>query len=96
MARAALRDDLYAVHAPLTAQVLDAHRRRGVRRRPGSRPGRSADGVVVSRAVSTLEEICTDDEADLARMSVGLRVVRTSALERPRRAADRWRPATRR
>ena len=32
--------------------------------------------MVVSRAVSTLEEICADDAADLARMSVGLRVVR--------------------
>ena len=35
------------------------------------------DEVVVSRAVSTLDEICTDDHADLARLSVGLRVVRT-------------------
>jgi len=34
------------------------------------------DEVVVTRAVTTLEEICADDEADLARMSVGLRVVR--------------------
>ena len=32
--------------------------------------------VLVSRAAATLEEICADDEADLARMSVGLRVVR--------------------
>jgi glutamate dehydrogenase len=31
---------------------------------------------VVTRAVETLEEICKDDDADLARMSVGLRVVR--------------------
>jgi len=31
---------------------------------------------VVGRAVQTLEEICADDSADLARMSVGLRVVR--------------------
>jgi len=36
-----------------------------------------ADTVVVSRAVSTLHEICGDDHADLARLSVGLRVVRT-------------------
>jgi glutamate dehydrogenase len=35
------------------------------------------DEVVVSRAVATLEEICADDHADLARLSVGLRVVRT-------------------
>ena len=35
------------------------------------------DAVVVSRAVGTLDEICADDHADLARLSVGLRVVRT-------------------
>jgi glutamate dehydrogenase len=35
------------------------------------------DAVVVARAAKTLEEICADDNADLARMSVGLRVVRT-------------------
>ena len=35
------------------------------------------DEVVVSRAVGTLDEICSDDHADLARLSVGLRVVRT-------------------
>jgi glutamate dehydrogenase len=35
------------------------------------------DRVVVSRAVATLEEICSDEDADLARLSVGLRVVRT-------------------
>jgi glutamate dehydrogenase len=35
------------------------------------------DAVVVSRAVRTLDEICSDDHADLARLSVGLRVVRT-------------------
>ena len=34
------------------------------------------DAVVVQRAASILQEICGDDNADLARMSVGLRVVR--------------------
>jgi len=75
MARAALRDDLYAVHAQLTAQVLQATDAEG------SAAARIAawedsDAVVVSRAVATLEEICADDSADLARMSVGLRLVR--------------------
>ncbi|GAB3772967.1 glutamate dehydrogenase [Nocardioides ginsengisegetis] len=75
MARAALRDDLHGVHTQLTAQVLSA-----------TSPDDSAtariaawedaDTVVVTRAASTLEEICKDDSADLARMSVGLRVVR--------------------
>ena len=76
MARAALRDDLHAVHARLTAQVLAATSSE----RPV--PVRVADweeddAVVVSRAVGTLTEICSDDHADLARLSVGLRVVRT-------------------
>ncbi len=75
MARATLRDDLYAVHAQLTAQVLQATAD------GDPAPARIAawedsDAVVVSRAVATLEEICRDDTADLARMSVGLRVVR--------------------
>ncbi len=75
MARAALRDDLYAVHAQLTAQVLEAT---DAAQSADDRitAWENADDVVVSRAVSTLEEICADDAADLARMSVGLRVVR--------------------
>ena len=75
MARAALRDDLHAVHAQLTGQVLKATSPED------AVPARIAawedsDSVVVSRAAATLEEICVDDNADLARMSVGLRVVR--------------------
>jgi glutamate dehydrogenase len=75
MARAALRDDLHAVHAQLTGQVLLATSS------DEPAPARIAtwedsDAVVVSRAAATLEEICSDDNADLARMSVGLRVVR--------------------
>jgi glutamate dehydrogenase len=76
MARATLRDDLYAVHAQLTAQVLQATDA------DAPAPARiaaweEADEVMVSRAVANLEEITADDSADLARMSVGLRVVRT-------------------
>jgi glutamate dehydrogenase len=75
MARAALRDDLHGVHTALTSQVLSAT----ASDEPA--PVRIAawedgDEVVVTRAVETLEEICKDDDADLARMSVGLRVVR--------------------
>ncbi len=75
MARAALRDDLHAVHAQLTTAVLsqtapeeDAARR--IEQWEASQP------EMVSRATSTLGRICGDDEADLARMSVALRVVR--------------------
>jgi glutamate dehydrogenase len=75
MARAALRDDLHSVHAQLTQQVLlgtEADQ---------PAPARIAtweeeDAVIVGRAAETLQEICADDSADLARMSVGLRVVR--------------------
>ncbi len=76
MARAALRDDLHAVHAQLTAQVLaetDASQPVPVR----IADWEDDDEVVVSRAVATLDEICADENADLARLSVGLRVVRT-------------------
>ncbi|WP_426241497.1 NAD-glutamate dehydrogenase [Nocardioides sp. LHG3406-4] len=75
MARAALRDDLYAVHAQLTAQVLDKTSDEE------SAPARVAtwedtEPDLVGRSAATLEEICSDDNPDLARMSVGLRVVR--------------------
>jgi glutamate dehydrogenase len=76
MARAALRDDLHAVHAKLTGQVLagtDVEQPVPVR----VADWEDQDAVVVARAVSTLEEICADEHADLARLSVGLRVVRT-------------------
>ncbi|MEI5672300.1 MULTISPECIES: NAD-glutamate dehydrogenase [unclassified Nocardioides] len=75
MARAALRDDLHGVHSQLTLQVLRAT--------PGDEPApariatwEDGDAITVARATGTLEEICADDQADLARMSVGLRVVR--------------------
>ncbi len=75
MARGALRDDLYGVHSQLTAQVLDST--------PDDEPAAArialweeSDQITVSRAGATLEEICRDEAADLARLSVGLRVVR--------------------
>ncbi|KRF18782.1 NAD-glutamate dehydrogenase [Nocardioides sp. Soil797] len=75
MARAALRDDLHAVHTQLTSQVLSTTSPDdAVLARVAA--WEDDDEVVVSRAVTTLEEICSDDDADLARLSVGLRVVR--------------------
>jgi glutamate dehydrogenase len=76
MARAALRDDLFTVHSALTAQILartDASR--SVDERIGD--WEAKDEMAVQRAVDTLKEICADDRVDLARLSVGLRVVRT-------------------
>jgi glutamate dehydrogenase len=74
MARAGLRDDLHAVHARLTAEVLNTDRA----------ATKSPRDVVIAweksnaagpESVKTLRSI-TSTRADLARMSVGLRVVR--------------------
>ncbi|MEO9323126.1 NAD-glutamate dehydrogenase [Nocardioides sp. C4-1] len=75
MARAALRDDLHAVHAQLTNQVLattSADEPAPVR----ITLWEENDEVVVTRAAETLAQLCAEGNADLARMSVGLRVVR--------------------
>ena len=63
------------MHAQITAQVL------ATTSPDDFAPARiaaweDADDVVVPRAAATLEEICADEQADLARLSVGLRVVR--------------------
>ncbi|WP_238993191.1 NAD-glutamate dehydrogenase [Nocardioides caldifontis] len=76
MARAALRDDLHAVHSALTAQVLaDTPDDAPVEERIATWMER--DEMVVRRAAETLRDICGEEKADLARLSVGLRVVRT-------------------
>ena len=77
MARAALRDDLYYVHAQLTAHVLASTKPEA------PAPVRIAaweesDEVMVARAAETLGEICSDESSDLARMSVGLRILVTA------------------
>jgi glutamate dehydrogenase len=75
MARAALRDDLHSVHARLTAQVL-ATTSADESATARIAAWEDADDVVVSRAATTLQVICADEVTDLARLSVGLRVVR--------------------
>ncbi|WP_082587571.1 NAD-glutamate dehydrogenase [Nocardioides sp. Soil774] len=75
MARAAVRDDLYGVHQQLTARVLETTSSED------SAPARVAEWEdseqeLVTRAAGTLEEICREETAELARLSVGLRVVR--------------------
>lgn len=74
MARAALRDDLHAVHAQLTAEVLDAN---GTVTKSARDVvlGWERSNAAVSESVKTLRAI-TSSRTDLARMSVGLRVVR--------------------
>ncbi|CAM3368102.1 NAD-glutamate dehydrogenase [Nocardioides dubius] len=75
MARAALRDDLDDVHRRLTAQVLQgAEPGSGIKERIEAWVGDNA--VAIKRAVAALDDITSDEEADLARVSVGLRVVR--------------------
>ena len=76
MVRAALRDDLHATHAALTAQVLactpdeeDAIGR--------VTQWEEQSGVLLQRARSMLADVIDGDTWDLARLSVGLRVVRT-------------------
>ncbi|GII75350.1 NAD-glutamate dehydrogenase [Sphaerisporangium rufum] len=76
MARAALRDDLYAAHAALTLDVL-AHSEPGPT--PEERLARwsEANSAAVARARQTLSEIWESDHFDLATLSVALRAVRT-------------------
>ena len=76
MARAALRDDLQSVHTQITAQVLrSTTAEMSVDERVKQWAER--DELGLGRATTTLEEIWSDDTPDLARLSVGLRVVRT-------------------
>ena len=76
MARAALRDDLHAVHAQLVAQAL-AGTSSDDTAAARVATWEERDEARVSQAVDTLQEICADEAADLARLSVGLRVVRS-------------------
>jgi glutamate dehydrogenase len=75
MARAALRDDLHAVQAALTAQViLHTHEEAAPQDRVEAWAGQ--DEIVVARTQGMLREIVEGDSFDLARLSVGLRAVR--------------------
>jgi glutamate dehydrogenase len=75
LARAALRDDLYAVRASLTAEVLQV-----------GGPGQDSDELIrrgfahnqpaVGRCLGVLRDIAAEDRADLATLSVALREVR--------------------
>jgi glutamate dehydrogenase len=76
MVRAALRDELHATHAALTAQVLDATPGGGD---PLMRVTHWEDqaGIILVRARARLHEILDSETWDLAMLSVALRVVRT-------------------
>ncbi len=75
MARAALRDDLYAAHAAITRDVLHVTG-------PGSPEERLADWArrnepAVQRAAQTLTEIWESDRFTVAMLSVAVRAIRT-------------------
>ena len=76
MARAALRDDLFAAHAGLTFDVLAFG---GPDATPEQRfaAWAASNAGAVARAQQTLDEIVAGDTYDLATMSVAMRVIRT-------------------
>ena len=74
MARAALRDDLHSVHAQLTAQVLTNDQASTASARDLVASWEKANAAVPD-SVKLLRSI-TGSRSDLARTSVGLRVVR--------------------
>jgi glutamate dehydrogenase len=87
LARAALRDDLYAVRAALTAEVLQAG---GSAQDSGEliRRGFAHNQSAVGRCLGIMRDIAADDRADLATLSVALREVRGLVSSRPA-VADR-------
>ncbi|MET7515844.1 NAD-glutamate dehydrogenase [Streptomyces sp. NPDC005480] len=76
MARASIREDLYAAHAALTADVLAAGN--GVST-PEQRfeAWQEKNAPILGRARTTLEEIQSSDAFDLANLSVAMRTMRT-------------------
>ncbi|MFE1326572.1 NAD-glutamate dehydrogenase [Streptomyces sp. NPDC058741] len=76
MARAAIREDLYAAHAALTADVLAVGNGTST---PEQRykAWEQKNAAILGRARSTLEEIQASDTFDLANLSVAMRTMRT-------------------
>ncbi|MCH0543323.1 NAD-glutamate dehydrogenase [Streptomyces sp. MUM 203J] len=76
MARASIREDLYAAHAALTADILSAGNGAATpEERFGEWEHRNAS--LLARARTTLEEIHGSDAFDLANLSVAMRTMRT-------------------
>ncbi|MGJ5755467.1 glutamate dehydrogenase (NAD) [Streptomyces puniciscabiei] len=76
MARASIREDLYAAHAGLTADVLAAGNGTST---PEQRfeAWEQRNAPILSRARTTLEEIRGSETFDLANLSVAMRTMRT-------------------
>ncbi|MFE6483866.1 NAD-glutamate dehydrogenase [Streptomyces sp. NPDC057757] len=76
MARASIREDLYAAHAALTADVLTVGNGTST---PEQRfkAWEEKNAAILGRARATLEEIRGSDSFDLANLSVAMRTMRT-------------------
>ncbi|MEU7028575.1 NAD-glutamate dehydrogenase [Streptomyces sp. NPDC046275] len=76
MARASIREDLFAAHAALTADVLAAGNGTST---PEERfkAWEEKNAAILGRARTTLEEIQGSDAFDLANLSVAMRTMRT-------------------
>ncbi|KUO18452.1 NAD-glutamate dehydrogenase [Streptomyces dysideae] len=76
MARASIREDLYAAHSALTADVLAAGNGTST---PEQRykAWEEKNGAILGRARTTLEEIQGSETFDLANLSVAMRTMRT-------------------
>ncbi|MFI5685617.1 NAD-glutamate dehydrogenase [Streptomyces sp. NPDC051636] len=76
MARASIREDLYAAHAALTADVLAVGNGTST---PEQRfkAWEEKNAAILSRARTTLEEIRSSETFDLANLSVAMRTMRT-------------------
>ncbi|MDN3028704.1 NAD-glutamate dehydrogenase [Streptomyces sp. S.PB5] len=76
MARASIREDLYAAHAGLTADVLAVGNGTST---PEQRykAWEEKNAAILGRARSTLEEIQSSEAFDLANLSVAMRTMRT-------------------
>ncbi|GAA3504032.1 hypothetical protein GCM10019016_111450 [Streptomyces prasinosporus] len=76
MARAAIREDLYAAHAAVTADVLAAGNGSSTPQQRFQLWERK-NAALLGRARTTLEEIHNSDSFDLANLSVAMRTMRT-------------------
>ncbi|AJP02270.1 NAD-glutamate dehydrogenase [Streptomyces cyaneogriseus subsp. noncyanogenus] len=76
MARAAIREDLYAAHAALTADVLAVGDGTSTPEER-FRMWEQKNAAILGRARTTLEEIQSSDAFDLANLSVAMRTMRT-------------------
>ncbi|MFI5826560.1 NAD-glutamate dehydrogenase [Streptomyces sp. NPDC051578] len=76
MARASIREDLFAAHAALTADVLAAG---GGDATPEERfkAWEERNAAIIGRARTTLDEIRGSDDFDLANLSVAMRTMRS-------------------